>query len=493
MRAEGCSDAAVAAFRHNYEALASGETGLLAESDIAPVESLPRLDDLKGALWCSNHELCSVMLPPCGCVYASLTRRFRWSFAGAADGVDLKALLSQTCVLKLNGGLGTSMGLEKAKSLLEVKDGHTFLDLIALQVKHQRQALGVPLRFVLMNSFSTSADTKAALAARHPELVGEPHWELLQNKSPKVDKANLQPASWPANPALEWCPPGHGDIYAALAGSGMLDALLAEGVQYLFVSNSDNLGATLDVDLLAHFAAQGLPFLMECAQRTAADKKGGHLAKRASDGLLLLRESAQCPKADEGAFQDVARHRFFNTNNLWLNLKALQAKLAASGGALKLPLIKNDKTVDPRDKKSTPVLQLETAMGAAIECFPGAGAVVVPRSRFAPVKTCGDLFLLRTDAYLVTPQSTVTLAPGVSPAPLVKLDDAHYKLVDQLDALVKPGCYPSLAGCTALTLKGPVKFASPGVVVKGTVTITAAGPEPAEVAAGEYADREVEL
>jgi UDP-N-acetylglucosamine pyrophosphorylase len=395
-------------------------------------------------------------------------------------------------VLKLNGGLGTSMGLEQAKSLLEVKDGHTFLDLIALQVRHQREALGSPLRFVLMNSFSTSADTSAALKARHPEMV-EGQWELMQNKSPKVDKASLQPATWPASPSLEWCPPGHGDIYAALAGSGMLDALLGAGVPYLFVSNSDNLGATLDVDLLAHFAAQGQPFLMECAQRTAADKKGGHLAKRASDGLLLLRESAQCPKADEPSFQDVARHRFFNTNNLWLNLKALQAKLGASGGALKLPLIKNDKTVDPRDKKSTPVLQLETAMGAAIECFPGAGAVVVPRSRFAPVKTCGDLFLLRTDAYVVSPESTVTLAPGVKAAPLVKLDDSFYKLVDQLDALVQPGCYPSLAGCTALTLKGPVKFASPGVVIKGTVTITAQGPEPSEVAPGTYEDTDIAL
>ena len=472
----------MAAFRHNYEALASGESGLLAESDIAPVESLPSLDDLKG-------ECPPVRVGIRGVCLADIQVPL---FAGAAASVDLPALLSQTCVLKLNGGLGTSMGLEQAKSLLEVKDGHTFLDLIALQVKHQRETLGVPLRFVLMNSFSTSADTAAALRARHPELV-EGQWELMQNKSPKVDKATMQPASWPANPSLEWCPPGHGDIYAALAGSGMLDALLSAGVQYLFVSNSDNLGATLDVDLLAHFAAQGQPFLMECAQRTAADKKGGHLAKRASDGLLLLRESAQCPKADEPSFQDVARHRFFNTNNLWLNLKALQAKLVASGGALKLPLIKNDKTVDPRDKKSTPVLQLETAMGAAIECFPGAGAVVVPRSRFAPVKTCGDLFLLRTDAYVVSPESTITLAPGVTAAPLVKLDDGFYKLVDQLDGLVKPGCYPSLAGCTALTLKGPVKFAAPGVVIKGTVTITAPGPEPAEVAPGTYEDTDIAL
>jgi UTP--glucose-1-phosphate uridylyltransferase/phosphoglucomutase len=458
MRAEGLSDAAVAAFAHNYDALANGVTGLLPESEITPVDSLPSLDDLRGK----------------------------------ASEAERKALLAQTCVLKLNGGLGTSMGLERAKSLLPVKDGETFLGLIARQVKHQREAFGCPdLRFTLMNSFSTSDDTRAFLAEAHPDLLEEPTIELLQNKSPKVDKATLAPATWSAAPALEWCPPGHGDIYAALAGSGMLESLLASGIRYMFVSNSDNLGATLDLDLLAYFAGEQQPFLMECAQRTSADKKGGHLARRAADGVLLLRESAQCPPADGDAFQDVGRHQFFNTNNLWLNLPALQAKLAACGGALPLPLIKNEKTVDPRDKKSTPVLQLETAMGAAIECFPGAGAVVVPRSRFAPVKTCGDLFLLRSDAYTLTSESTIVLSPGVAAAPLVKLDDAHFKLVDQLDALAS--AYPSLRECRALTVKGPVRFAQPGGVLKGSVTFSAAGPEPAEVAPGVYEDAEIAL
>ena len=456
LTAAGLSAAAVAAFRHQYGALVNGVTGLLPEAEIAPVESLPHLDELRGK-----------------------------------GGADVSALLAQTVVLKLNGGLGTSMGLEKAKSLLPVKDGRTFLDLIAEQVKHQRKTFGSKVAFVLMNSFSTSDDTRAYLKSAHGDLLEEPHIELLQNKSPKVDAKTMLPVSWPAAPALEWCPPGHGDIYAALAGSGMLEALLAAGLKYMFVSNSDNLGATLDLDLLAHFAAEGAPFLMECAQRTAADKKGGHLAKRAADGGLLLRESAQCPKADEGSFQDVGRHKFFNTNNLWVNLPALKAKLDAAGGALALPLIKNEKTVDPRDKKSTPVLQLETAMGAAIECFPGAGAVVVPRSRFAPVKTCADLLLLRSDAYVLTPEATIVLAPGVATAPLVKLDDAHYKLVDQLDALVP--AVPSLIACTSLTVKGPVRFATPGVVLKGAVTFTAAGPEPADVAPGTYEDTTVEL
>ena len=377
------------------------------------------------------------------------------------------------------------MGLEKAKSLLMVKDGNTFLDLIAKQIKHSRTKFGSHVRFILMNSFSTSQDTAAFLAKEHGDLLAE-GIELMQNASPKVDKATLKPAEWAAAPGNEWCPPGHGDIYAALSGSGMLDQLIADGIEYLFVSNSDNLGATLDLDLLAYFAREKLPFCMECAERTAADKKGGHLCRRAADGTLLLRESAQCSKADEGAFQDISKHKFFNTNNLWVHLPALKAKLVELGGALPLPLIKNDKTVDPRDKKSTPVLQLETAMGAAIECFPAAGAVVVPRSRFAPVKTCGDLLLLRSDAYAVTPESTVELAPGVAAAPLVKLDDAHYKLVDQLDGLVS--VYPSLKDAAALTVKGPVRFAE-AVAVKGSATFVNPGEEPKGVPAGEYGDK----
>jgi UDP-N-acetylglucosamine pyrophosphorylase len=351
--------------------------------------------------------------------------------ADDASTNNTAALLAKTAVLKLNGGLGTSMGLEKAKSLLEVKDGHTFLDLIALQVASLRARYSpAQVRFVLMDSFATSADTRALLEAKHSELIkSDPQgWELLQNKSPKVARESLEPASFASNPELEWCPPGHGDIYPSLLGSGMLDKLLGEGVEYLFVSNSDNLGATLDLALLRHFAeraagaggesgSNGLAFLMEVCERTAADKKGGHLAVRKSDGKFVLRESAMCPgefassfcfccsarslspsrrllflgasaprtalfftrqkkhhhhqnnqtDADKPAFEDVTKHRYFNTNNLWVHLPSLKKELEKHGGFLPLPLIKNAKTVDPRDSASAPVYQLETAMGSG-EC-----------------------------------------------------------------------------------------------------------------------------
>merc|ERR1719155_323449 len=130
--------------------------------------------------------------------------------------------------------------------------------------------------------------------------------------------------------------------------------------------------------------------MMEVASRTDADKKGGHLAKDNATGGLLLRESAQCPEEDGAAFQDTSKYKYFNTNNLWVDLEKLKALFDANGGAIPLPVMLNDKTVAPRDKASTKVIQLETAMGAAISCFDGAIALRIPRSRFAPVKTTND-------------------------------------------------------------------------------------------------------
>merc|ERR1719265_1160820 len=238
-----------------------------------------------------------------------------------------------------------------------------------------------------------------------------------------------------------------------MLGSGTLEKLLSNGYKYMFVSNSDNLGATMDLKILTYFAKSGAPFLMEVAQRTEADKKGGHLATLKATGGLTLRESAQCPPEDEKAFQDTSKYTYFNTNNLWVDLVKLKEAIDKAGGALPLPVMLNDKTVDPRDKKSTKVIQLETAMGAGISCFKGATALLIPRTRFAPVKKCDDLLALRSDAYVLTPDFRIELAPereGVPPT--VKLDDM-YKFVDAMDTLI-PNGVPSLIGCKKLVVEG---------------------------------------
>merc|ERR1712048_906009 len=314
----------------------------------------------------------------------------------------------------------------------------------------------------------TSDDTKAYLS-KYPELGTDADLEFVQNKAPKVKADDFSPATHPTCPDHEWCPPGHGDLYPAMLGSGTLTKLLGQGYEYMFVSNSDNLGATMDLKLLSYFADSKAPFMMEVAERTDADKKGGHLAKDAKAGGLLLRESARCPDEDEKAFQDVTKYKYFNTNNLWVDLEALKAIFDKNSGAIPLPVMKNSKTVDPRDKNSTKVLQLETAMGAAISCFEGATAIVIPRTRFAPVKTTNDLFALRSDAYQLTPDCRIVLAEsrGGMP-PNIKLD-GMYKFVDAMDKLAANGP-PSLLHCNKLVVEGKVTFAA-GVVIKGSVTI----------------------
>jgi len=426
MRREGLPEIFIRTFAWYYEQLLTGDTGLIPEDSIQPVTSLPD------------------------------AARFPEELVDVGQSV-----LGKTAVIKLNGGLGTSMGLQKAKSLLDVKNGQSFLDIIA------RQTVQASVPLVLMDSFSTHEDSLAALS-HHPELNPSNLLAFLQHKEPKINQAELTPAKWPPNPELEWCPPGHGDIYPALISSGTLAALLEQGYEYAFVSNSDNLGGVIDLSILGYFAQNNVPFMMEVADRTEMDRKGGHLARRA-DGQLLLRESAQTPDADMDSFQDIARHKYFNTNNLWFHLPTLQQVMAERDYLLGLPMIRNSKTVDPRDPASPPVYQLETAMGSAIAVFAGAQAVRVPRSRFAPVKTSNELLAVRSDAFTLTEDYHIVLANGRTAPPIVLLDMRYYKFISDLEARFPFGP-PSLVDCQRLEVKGDLRFGR-GVVCQGEVRL----------------------
>jgi UTP--glucose-1-phosphate uridylyltransferase len=415
MRAAGVSEAARTAFARRFERLVGGDSGVMGGDELEPVHELPAFDDL-----------------PDECE---------------------PAVLDRAVVIKLNGGLGTSMGLSAPKSLIEVKPGVSFLDVIVRQVLALRRRHSARLPLVLMNSFATRKPTLAALA-RYPELpVGDLPLDFLQTMEPKLRADDLTPVEWPADPRLEWAPPGHGDIYAALAGSGMLAALLERGYEYAFVSNSDNLGAVIEPRILAWLAAERLPFAMEVVEGTEADRKGGHIARR--DGRLVLRETAQAPEGDD-SFGDFRRWRHYNSNSLWMHLPTL----SELGGVVDLPLIVNRKTVDPADPSSPEVIQLETAMGAAIGAIDGAAALRVPRSRFAPVKTTDDLLVVRSDAYVLH-EDDARLVPAPEregmPPPVVELDPRYFKLLADFEARFPSGP-PSLVRAERLVVRGDVVF-----------------------------------
>ena len=437
----GVDPVAIDVFEHYYRLVESGETGMVPESTIEPVD-IPALAD--------------VDLPD------------------STDG------LAGTVVVKLNGGLGTSMGHQAAKSLLEVREGLSFLDIIARQVLAAREEYAVALPLVFMDSFRTSEDTIEALRGYHLAVDGLP-LDFLQNKEPKLLAGDLTPVTWEADPDLEWCPPGHGDLYTALRGSGLLDRLIETGYRRAFVSNSDNLGATPDPLVAEWFARSGAPFAIEAVRRTPSDRKGGHFARRTSDGRLVLRETAQTLDEDKAALADLTRHRFASTNNLWLDLEAVRDELERRDGILGLALIKNTKTVDPADAESPEVIQIESAMGAAIEVFDGAELIEVERSRFLPVKTTNDLLVLRSDCYRLTESHHLVLEEGLESVPFVDLDPRFFKLVQRFDERFPDGV-PSLRGAEQLVVHGDWTFGG-GVTVLGRAELEDPG-EPARVEPG---------
>ncbi len=442
MRRAGVATPAIEVFSHYYSLLESGETGLIPEDSISPMTDVPFLEDVQ-----------------------------------ISDEAAREAI-GQTVVIKLNGGLGTSMGLDRAKTLLEVRDGMNFLDLIVAQVTAARQAYEARVPLLFMNSFRTEDDTLSHLARYDDLPVAGLPLSFLQNQEPKLRADDLTPVTFAADPTLEWCPPGHGDLYTALEGSGVLDKLLDAGFRYACVSNGDNLGAAPDATIAAWFAQSGAPYAAEVCRRTINDKKGGHLAVRKADGQLILRDTAQTAPEEMEYFTDEHRHPFFHTNNLWFDLGKLRDTLVERESVLGLPMIRNEKTVDPADGSSTPVIQIESAMGAAIEVFEGATAICVGRERFQPVKTTNELLLLRSDVYDLGDDGRLKSTSDSSPE--VDLDSRYYKKVDGFSTRIPEA--PSLRNATRLKVEGDWTFGT-GVTVLGAAELMDEG-EPRRVEDG---------
>ena len=449
MKKEGLQPLVIETFAYYFSKLLTGETGLVYDREIQPVDA-HEIEDFKNL----NK-------------YATAGQR----------------VINHSVRIVLNGGLGTTMGLTGPKSLIEAKNGKTFLEIIL------KQAENSSVQLALMNSFNTQDATSAALSKLKPSLTP---LQFIQHKFPKIRQLDLAPAVWPQNPELEWNPPGHGDVFTALNTSGMLKQLLENGIRYAFIHNLDNLGAGMEESLLGYFAENGFSFMMEVAEKTPADIKGGHLARH-RNGRLLLREAAQCPREEIAAFEDISRYGFFNTNNIWINLESLKM-LFEKEHTIHLPMILNPKTVDPRNESSPPIFQIETAMGAAISLFDDTTAVRVPRSRFFPVKSCNDLLALRSDCYVLGEKIDLKINPkrlSTNRADTIKisLDPKFYGKINLLEERFKKEL-PSLVQCDSLSIEGDVYFEG-DVKIKNSVSIKNRQDSPAVIKKGSIIDKNI--
>lgn len=385
---------------------------------------------------------------------------------------DITTLLNQLVVLKLNGGLGTSMGCKGAKSLISVRNENTFLDLTIKQIEHLNETHGCDVPLVLMNSFHTDQETEDILkkySRRHVQIL-----TFTQSRFPRINKESRLPLarslSMDGANAEAWYPPGHGDVYASLHRSGLLHRFLSQGRKFVFISNIDNLGATVDIHLLSQLA-NGRPdhsgppfdFIMEVTDKTQADVKGGTLIQY--DGKLRLLEIAQVPRDHIDEFKSVSKFKIFNTNNLWVSLEAIRRLLEEENG-INMEVIVNSKTLDG----GLTVIQLETAVGAAIQSFERAIGVNVPRRRFLPVKTTSDLLLVMSNLFSLR-QGHLSLNEQrqFKTVPLVKLGTHFTKVRDFLHRFQN---IPDLLELDHLTVSGDVTFGK-DVTLKGTVIIIA--------------------
>lgn len=420
----GMSDYEVNSFLRAFERFVSGEKALIPETDIEAVDSVEK-----------DSSLSDVS----------------------------RDVLARTAIVKLNGGIGTTMGLTCPKSVLEAHDGQNFLEITARQILATRERLDINLPFILLNSPSTHEPTMQALSDFDLEVEGLP-LAVVQGVFPRIEASTFEPINWDEEPELEWAPPGHGDLYGLLDRTGVLDQLLDAGYKYLFVSNIDNTGAVLSEEIATWFANSGAPFAAEVARRTPMDMKGGHFARRRADGQIILREIAQCPENDEHCFRNIDLHRYMNTNNLWVHLPSLRAKLDA--GDFDLALIVNRKHIDQKDSTSPEIVQLESAMGSAVALFEGARILEVGRERFVPVKSTADLLLLRSDVFVLDEDNR--LVQQTKSRPTVTLDEKFFKRYDQFEKRVK--AVPSLRNARSLTVTGDVSIPD-GYVAEGEAVL----------------------
>lgn len=373
--------------------------------------------------------------------------------------------LSKLAIIKLNGGLGTTMGLSSAKTLIKIKDNYSFLQIIAKQIEYVRNKYNIHIPLILMDSFNTQKDSQNELKKiKFPQKLP---LSFLQNKIPRLNKEDLSPITL-SDPREEWCPPGHGDIYLALKETNILHDLIQNGYKYAFISNGDNLGATIEPQILEYLIQENIEFAIEMTPKTLADIKGGVLYRKITPNrsYIDLLESAQVPDEYISEFTNIQKFQFFNTNNIWLNLIALEQKLKVH--PLDLSLIVNTKVIEGKS-----IIQIETAMGSAINNFKNVKAIIIPRDRFSPVKKCEDYLVRKSNTYTLNEDFSLTIHPERKSLKLdelvVQLDERYYKNISDFHEYFL--VYPDLLKCKSLKIIGPVVFDVPISLVGDVVIV----------------------
>ncbi|MBT3515697.1 MAG: UTP--glucose-1-phosphate uridylyltransferase [Flavobacteriaceae bacterium] len=369
---------------------------------------------------------------------------------------SIEASLAQLAVCKLNGGLGTTMNCRGPKSAIIVREKKTFINILVEQISelNKKYKADVPLYF--MNSFNTHDATERIISrvkgtTRILSFCQHSYPRLLADESGFLD---LQKKS-----ADAWYPPGHGDLFSCILENGYLDSLIKEGRECLFISNADNLGAVIDLKILDYMINEDIPFLMEVTSKTTADMKGGVLCQ-GKDRIQLL-EIANVPPEHVAEFCGNKKFKFFNTNNIWINLIHLKRMLKE--GPLDLDLVINRKQVKKQD-----ILQLETTVGSALNLFPGSVGMNVPRSRFLPVKKTSDLLLVQSNLFdldrgILKRDSAI----NDSNLPRINLKDPFNDLKEYQRRVPVP---PDIAELSSLELEGQVQF-NGNVTLKGNVRL----------------------
>uniref|UniRef100_A0A2C9K5C7 UTP--glucose-1-phosphate uridylyltransferase n=1 Tax=Biomphalaria glabrata TaxID=6526 RepID=A0A2C9K5C7_BIOGL len=353
---------------------------------------------------------------------------------------DTKNLLNNLVVIKLNGGLGTSMGCTGPKSAIQVRNELTFLDMNVQQIEHLNKTYGVDVPLVLMNSFNTDEDTQKIL--RKYSQIKVSIFTFNQSRYPRINRDTLMPV-----------PRSFGE-----------DSI--EGDILNFLVNSPQ--------------SEAPEFVMEVTDKTRADVKGGTLIEY--EGKLRLLEYAQVPSDHVDEFKSVSKFKIFNTNNLWISLDAIKRNVEEE--TLHMEIIVNPKTLD----NGMNVIQLETAVGAAIKSFDRAVGINVPRSRFLPVKTTSDLLIVMSNLYAMRTGS-LEMSPKRSfpSVPLVKLGHQFSKVKDFLNRFAS---IPDLLELDHLTVAGDVNFGK-NVSLRGTVIIIANHGEKIDIPMGSILENKI--